>query len=77
MSDQKPYQRIPGIEITGIDIAGWKGLERCYACDEPTGRAGRADDSLFCAECDAGPFCEECWDQPCPTVGCSRGRESG
>lgn len=37
-------------------------LERCCNCDEPTGRAGRADDSLYC-ECGEGPFCEDCWDE--------------
>ena len=39
-----------------------KTIETCCVCDEPTGRAGRADDSLYCDECDVGPFCEECWD---------------
>ncbi len=44
-------------------------LERCCSCDEPTGRAGRADDSLYC-ECGAGPFCEDCWDEhECPETG--------
>ncbi len=36
-------------------------LEECYVCGKYTGRAGRADDSIYC-ECGAGPFCEECWD---------------
>ena len=36
-------------------------LEYCFVCDEPTGRAGQSDGSLYC-ECDAGPFCERCWD---------------
>lgn len=35
--------------------------ERCCNCEQPTGRAGRADDSLYLAEIDAGPFCWECW----------------
>ena len=35
--------------------------EHCCQCDEPTGRAGRADDSLYC--CDLGPFCEECYNE--------------
>lgn len=35
-------------------------LERCVICDEPTGRAGRADDSIYCPECNNGPFCESC-----------------
>ena len=37
-----------------------KPLEYCFVCDEPTGRAGQGDGSLYC-ECDKGPFCEECW----------------
>lgn len=35
-------------------------LEYCFLCGEQTGRAGRADDSIYC-ECGAGPFCLECW----------------
>ena len=35
-------------------------LEKCCACDEPTGRAGRCDDSLFMD--DDGPFCEACFE---------------
>ena len=34
-------------------------IERCIECDEPTGRAGKYDDSLYCDECGEGPFCEE------------------
>lgn len=37
--------------------------EMCCACDSPTGRAGRDDDSLYCPVCDAGPFCEECFEK--------------
>ena len=36
-------------------------LEYCCQCDTPTGRAGRADDSLFTDDGD-GPYCKECWD---------------
>lgn len=39
-----------------------KGLERCCDCDEPTGRAGRADDSLYTDE-GKGPYCPACWDK--------------
>jgi hypothetical protein len=38
-------------------------LERCIKCDALTGRAGRADDSLFCGCCDMGPLCSGCWDE--------------
>ncbi len=35
-------------------------LEMCCVCDEPTGRAGKGDDSIYC-NCGAGPFCLECY----------------
>jgi hypothetical protein len=36
-------------------------LEYCGVCEEPTGNAGRGEDSLFCAGCGVGPFCWGCW----------------
>ena len=36
-------------------------LERCFRCDEPTGRAGKGDDSMYLN--DEGPYCEECFDR--------------
>lgn len=38
-------------------------IEKCIFCDEPTGRAGRDEDSLYCEQCDRGPYCESCWDR--------------
>lgn len=38
-------------------------LELCCRCDDPTGRAGRADDSLF-TDNDLGPYCRDCFDDP-------------
>ncbi len=38
-----------------------KQEEMCFICDQPTGRAGIHDDSLY-AEDGTGPYCEECWD---------------
>jgi hypothetical protein len=35
-------------------------IERCFKCDEPTGRAGIGEDSLY-DDSGAGPFCEACW----------------
>lgn len=35
-------------------------LEYCWICEEPTGRAGRFDDSIFDDEGE-GPYCEGCW----------------
>ena len=35
-------------------------LELCCACQEPTGNAGRGEDSLYICGC--GPFCQECYD---------------
>lgn len=34
-------------------------IETCIKCDEATGRAGRADDSLYID--DDGPFCWDCF----------------
>lgn len=39
--------------------------ERCFRCDQETGRAGKADDSLYTPE-GWGPFCEDCWDELTP-----------
>lgn len=36
-------------------------LEYCFICEEPTGRAGRGDDSIY-SDDDERPFCEECWE---------------
>lgn len=36
-------------------------LEYCFNCGGATGQAGRGDGSLYC-ECDAGPFCSDCWE---------------
>jgi hypothetical protein len=37
-------------------------LEYCCECDQPTGRAGRGEDSIYIAYPDkeVGPLCEEC-----------------
>ena len=37
-------------------------LEHCSECNEPTGRSGRSDDSIFVQYHDkeVGPLCEEC-----------------
>jgi len=37
-------------------------LEMCCKCDEPTGKAGPGDGSIYCPVCSEGPFCEDCWD---------------
>ena len=54
------------------DIMG-KELERCLICEEPTGRAGRAEDSLYptliCSYSpfvlrygdEVGPLCGDCY----------------
>lgn len=38
-------------------------FEECCVCGSHTGRAGRGDDSIYCDDCDMGPFCEGCWHQ--------------
>ena len=35
--------------------------ELCKFCDQETGRAGRADDSIFDHCNDNGPYCEQCF----------------
>lgn len=37
-----------------------KRIELCCRCDQPTGRAGACEDSLY-DDNSNGPFCEECW----------------
>ena len=40
-------------------------IERCSHCDEPTGKAGRGDDSLYSTLPDGvehGPLCESCFE---------------
>ncbi len=44
-------------------------LEMCVVCDDPTGRAGRGEDSIYCDVCEVvgvnilcGPFCADCYD---------------
>ncbi len=36
-------------------------LERCVLCDEPTGNAGKGEDSFYLDNGD-GPYCEDCFD---------------
>lgn len=36
-------------------------IERCIQCNEPTGRAGACEDSMFCDQCGNGPLCEQCY----------------
>jgi hypothetical protein len=38
-----------------------KRYEHCFVCDDLTGKAGRADDSLYINS--VGPFCENCYDE--------------
>ncbi len=37
------------------------GLELCFICNNATGRAGPADDSIYFTH--GGPYCEECRDE--------------
>ena len=36
-------------------------IERCFICDDPTGRAGKGEDSIYLG--DHGPLCEGCYDE--------------
>ena len=40
-------------------------LEYCFKCNDPTGRAGWGDDSLYLG--DEGPYCRPCFDKASPT----------
>ena len=42
-------------------------IERCINCDEPTGRAGEGEDSIFAG--DVGPLCEDCYESIKQSVG--------
>jgi hypothetical protein len=39
-----------------------QSVEMCSVCDQPTGYAGIAEDSLYCEYCGEGPFCDTCYD---------------
>jgi len=49
-------------------------IEKCVICDEPTGRAGKQDDGIFCDQCENGSLCERCsyadsyWDRDADTI---------
>lgn len=42
-----------------------QSLERCYVCDDPTGRAGRNEDSIYVIrqvdDEEVGPLCPDCY----------------
>lgn len=50
---QAEHERINAREYPGT-------RELCCECDEPTGRAGIGEDSLYTDDGE-GPFCETCW----------------
>ena len=37
-------------------------IELCSECEEPTGRAGAGEDSLYSDDGETGPFCEGCFE---------------
>uniref|UniRef100_A0A6H2A3K8 Uncharacterized protein n=1 Tax=viral metagenome TaxID=1070528 RepID=A0A6H2A3K8_9ZZZZ len=39
------------------------GIERCVECNEPTGNAGKGEDSFYVPANGRGPFCEACFDK--------------
>ena len=47
-------------------------FEYCFKCDEPTGKAGIDNNSLY-DENDCGPYCEECWDKKVEGTYCIKG----
>lgn len=42
-------------------------VEECMVCHEPTGKAGRDDDSLYTPN-GVGPWCEQCFDDAWPVM---------
>ena len=66
--DEEKQRRDHGINRPLLQSEHWEvnsrypgtTLEYCCKCDAPTGRAGKAEDSLF-TENDHGPFCRECF----------------
>ena len=52
-------------DLIRVMLAAAKG-ERCAHCNNPTGRAGRGDDSLY-GSSGKGPYCEPCYELVCDT----------
>jgi len=50
------------IDSKGFNKPYKQQIERCFKCDEPTGRAGKGDDSLYDSD-GVGPYCQECYDK--------------
>lgn len=50
-------------------------LEYCVECDQPTGKAGRSEDSIYIEYPDkeVGPLCEECRDKHWVCEECGEG----
>ncbi len=44
----------------GEDILTWQKVELCTYCGEPTGFAGKGEDSLYLDN--LGPWCQECYE---------------
>ena len=42
-------------------------VEECMVCHEPTGKAGRDEDSLYTPN-GVGPWCEQCFDDAWPIM---------
>lgn len=61
MSTERAFRERDKMLLSG-DSDLFPNLERCCVCDEPTGKAGRDEDSLYRENGD-GPYCETCWDR--------------
>lgn len=42
--------------------------ELCQECNGETGKAGKGDGSLYCPDCEQGPFCWDCYEIHCPRL---------
>jgi hypothetical protein len=58
-----------------VQIMEGKEHERCVACDEPTGKAGKEDDSLYVDG--NGPYCEDCYEKTIQSISDEENRYHG
>lgn len=49
-------------------------VEYCITCDEPTGRAGAGEDSMYLG--DNGPYCETCFEREIRALHLERGEHT-
>ena len=73
MSTSRAFKERDKMLLSG-DSDLFTEIERCCMCDEPTGKGGRSDDSLY-DDNGGGPYCQECWDKNAPATTGKAGSE--